>query len=115
MVFASMEGKLHLYEHGRQAELHALKNVVQTPLDGPFDHEDLLWEVVIQHTRMQQGLRFVEVTFIPTTQMHDFIVGDEGKDGGQCHFLCKKRIIHLDNNLQQLQIDSASKFSRFKF
>jgi len=39
MVFASMEGKLHLYEHGHQIELHALKNVVQTPLDGLFDHE----------------------------------------------------------------------------
>jgi hypothetical protein len=110
-----MEGKLHLYEHGHQAKLHALKNVVQTPPDEPFDHEDLLWEVVIQHTGMQQGPRFVEVTIIPTTQMHDFIVGEEGKDGGQCNFLCKKCIIHLDNDLQQLQIDSAFEFSRFKF
>jgi hypothetical protein len=29
-------------------------------------------------------------------------------------FFAKKRIIHLDNDLQQPQIDSASKFSRFK-
>jgi hypothetical protein len=47
MVFVGMEGKLPLYEHGHQVELQALENVVQTPLDGPFDHEDLLWEVVI--------------------------------------------------------------------
>ncbi len=47
MVFASMEGKLHLYEHGHQVELQALENVIQTPLDGFFDHENLLWEVVI--------------------------------------------------------------------
>jgi hypothetical protein len=49
MVFASLEGKLPFYEHG------------------PFDHEDLLWEVVIQHIGMQQGPHFVEVAFIPTT------------------------------------------------
>ncbi len=42
MVFAGMEGKLPLYEHGHQDELQALKNVVQTPPDEPFDHEDLL-------------------------------------------------------------------------
>ncbi len=40
MVFVGMEGKFHLYEHGHQAKLQALENVVQTPLDGPFDHED---------------------------------------------------------------------------
>jgi hypothetical protein len=62
-----MEGRLPLYEHGHQAELQTLKNVVQTPLDGPFDHEDLLWEVVIPHTGMQQGPHLVEVAFIPTT------------------------------------------------
>jgi hypothetical protein len=45
----------------------ALENVVQTPQDGPFDHEDLLWEVVIQHTGMQQGPHLVEIAFIPTT------------------------------------------------
>jgi hypothetical protein len=55
MVFLGMEGKLSLYEHGHQAKLQALENAVQTPLDGPIDHEDLLWEVIIQHTRMQQG------------------------------------------------------------
>jgi hypothetical protein len=55
MVFASMEGKLPLYKHGHEAELQTLENVVQTPLDGPFDHEDLLWEVIVRHTRMQQG------------------------------------------------------------
>jgi len=42
MVFVSMEGKFPLHEHGHQAELQALENVVQAPLDGPFDHEDLL-------------------------------------------------------------------------
>jgi hypothetical protein len=47
--------------------------------------------------------------------MLDFIVGEKGKDGGWCHFLCKKRIIHLDNDLQQPWIDNASKFSRFNF
>jgi hypothetical protein len=41
MVFISMEGKLPLYEHGHQVELHAFKNVIQTPPYGPFDHEDL--------------------------------------------------------------------------
>jgi hypothetical protein len=46
MVFVGMEGKLPLYEHVHQVELHALKNVVQTPLDGPFNHEDLLWEII---------------------------------------------------------------------
>jgi len=55
MVFVGMEGKLPLYEHGHQVEVQALENVVQTPLDGPFDHEDLLWEVVIEHIKMQQG------------------------------------------------------------
>jgi hypothetical protein len=47
MVFVSMKGKLPLYEHGHQIELHALENIVQTPPNGPFDHEDLLWEVII--------------------------------------------------------------------
>jgi hypothetical protein len=31
---------------------------------------------------MQQGLHLVEVAFIPTTQMLDFITGEEGKDDG---------------------------------
>ncbi len=48
-----MEGQLPLYEHGYQAELQALENVVQTPPYGPFDHEDLMWEIVIRHIRMQ--------------------------------------------------------------
>jgi hypothetical protein len=64
---------------------------------------------------MQQGPCFVEIAFIPTTQVLDFITSEEGKDGGQCHFLYKKHIVHLDNDLQQLQIDSAFEFSRFKF
>jgi hypothetical protein len=34
MVFVGMEGKLPLYKHGQQAELEAIKNVVQTRLDG---------------------------------------------------------------------------------
>jgi hypothetical protein len=38
MVFTSMEGKLPLYEHGYQANLQVLENVVQTPPNGPFDH-----------------------------------------------------------------------------
>jgi hypothetical protein len=43
MDFASMKGKLlHLYEHSHQAKLQTLKHVVQTPPDGPFDHDDLL-------------------------------------------------------------------------
>jgi hypothetical protein len=67
---------------GHQAKLQALENVVQTPLDGPFDHEDLLWEIIIQHIRMQQGPRLVEVAFIPTTRVLDFIASEEGKDGG---------------------------------
>ncbi len=78
MVFAGMEGKLPLYEHGHQIELHALENVVQTPPNGPFDHEDLLWEIIIWHTRMQQGPHLVEVAFIPTIQVLDFIVGGKG-------------------------------------
>ncbi len=48
-----MEGKLPLYEHGHQVELHGLENVVHTPLDGPFDHENLLWKVIIRHIGMQ--------------------------------------------------------------
>jgi hypothetical protein len=64
---------------------------------------------------MQQGLHLVEVVFIPTIQMLDFIPSEKGKDGGRCRFLCKKHIIHLDNDLQQLQINSASQFSKFKF
>jgi hypothetical protein len=51
---------------------------------------------------MQQGPYLVEVTFIPLTRVLDFIVGEKGKDGGRCHFLCQKCIIHLDNDLQQL-------------
>jgi len=47
MVFPSMEGKFPLYENGHQVELQALENVVQAPLNGPFDHEDSLWEVLI--------------------------------------------------------------------
>jgi hypothetical protein len=92
-----------------------LENVVQTPPNGPFDHENLLWEIIIRHTRMQQGLCLVEVAFIPTTRILDFIASEKGKDGGQCHFLCKTHIIHLDNDLQQLRINSAFEFSRFKF
>jgi len=47
MVFASMYGKFPLYENGHQVEFHALENVVQAPLNGPFDYEDSLWEVII--------------------------------------------------------------------
>jgi hypothetical protein len=48
---------------------------------------------------MQQGPCLVEVTFVPTTRVLDFIAGEEGKNGGQCHFFCKKCIIHLDNDM----------------
>jgi hypothetical protein len=74
----------------------------------------LLWEVVIWYIGMQQSPCLVKVAFIPTFWMLDFIVGEEGKDGEWCHFLCKKRIIHLDNDLQQLWIYSVFEFSRFK-
>jgi hypothetical protein len=76
----------------------------------------LLWEIVIQHTGMQQGPHLVEVAFIPTTWMFDFIVSEEGKDGGWCFFVffCKKHIIHFDNDLWQLWIDNVSEFSRFE-
>jgi hypothetical protein len=46
--------------------------------------------------------RLVEVAFILMTRVLDFIIGEEGKNGGQCCFLCKKFTIHLDNDLQQL-------------
>jgi hypothetical protein len=53
MVFVGMEMKLlHFYEHGHQAELHALENVVQAPLNEPFNHENMLWEIVIRHIGM---------------------------------------------------------------
>jgi hypothetical protein len=68
-----------LYEHGHQVELQALEDVVQTP---PDDYEDLLWEVIIQHIKVQQGPHLVEVAFIPTTRLLDFIANEEGKDGG---------------------------------
>jgi hypothetical protein len=83
MVFVGMERKLPLYEHGHQVELQALENVVQTPPNGFFDHEALLmWEIPIQHIRMQQGPCLVGVAFIATTQVLDFITSEEGKDGG---------------------------------
>jgi hypothetical protein len=50
---------------------------------------------------MRQGPRIVEVAFTPTIRMFDFIASEGGKNGGQCHLLCKKHIIHLDNDLQQ--------------
>jgi hypothetical protein len=66
MVLTGIERRLPLYEHGHQTKLQTLENVVQTPTDGLFDHEDLLWEVIIQHTGMLQGPHLVEVAFIPT-------------------------------------------------
>ncbi len=100
-----------------QVKLLALENVVWTPPNGPFDHEDFLGEVVIWHIGMQQDPCLVEVAFIPTIWVLDFIASKkfEAQDGGQCRFLCKKHIIHLDNNPQQPWIDTTSKFSRFKF
>jgi hypothetical protein len=49
-----------------------------------------------------KGPNLVEVAFILTTRVFDFIVDEEGKDGGKFCFLCKERIIHLNNDLQQL-------------
>jgi hypothetical protein len=63
---------------------------------------------------MQHSPCLVEVTFIPIIWMFYFINGKEGQDGGQCQFLCKNRIIHLDNDMQQSQINNVSEFSRFK-
>jgi hypothetical protein len=65
MIFASMEGKLPLYEHGHETELQKLENVVQTPLDGPFDHEDLLWEVVIRHIGCNKALALLRLHSSP--------------------------------------------------
>jgi hypothetical protein len=43
-----MEGKLsHLYENGHQAKMQPLENVVQRPPYGPFEHQNLLWEIII--------------------------------------------------------------------
>jgi hypothetical protein len=101
MICASMKGKLlHLYEHSHQAKLQTLEHVVQTPPDGSIDHDDLLCSKLSFDTRMQQGLHVVEVTFIPTIWVPHFIVDEEGQDGGQCQFLCKKHFSHLDNDLQ---------------
>ncbi len=115
MVFIGIEGKLHYMPN--KAKLLALENVVQTPPNGPFDHEDLLGEVVIWHIGMQQGPCLIEVAFIPTIWVLDFIVGEtfEGQGAGRCRFLCKKHIIHLDNNLQQSWIDTTFEFLTFKF
>jgi hypothetical protein len=38
---------------------------------------------------MQQGFRLVEVAFIPTTQVLDFITGEEGKDVDNVIFFAK--------------------------
>jgi hypothetical protein len=52
---------------------------------------------------MQQGPCLVEVAFIPIIWVLNFIAREEfeSQDGGQCRFLCKKHIIHLDNDPQQ--------------
>jgi hypothetical protein len=48
MIFINMEMKLlHLYMHNHSVELQTLEHAIQTLLDGPFDHEDFLWEVDI--------------------------------------------------------------------
>ncbi len=48
MIFASMEGKLlHLYEYNHQVKLQALEKCSSNPPNGHFDHEDLMWEVII--------------------------------------------------------------------
>ncbi len=66
---------------------------------------------------MQQGPCLVNIAFIPTTWVTHFVISEEGQDGGKCQFLCKKDIIHLDNELQQAQVDNALKKinSHFKF
>jgi len=48
---------------------------------------------------VQQGHHLVKVAFILITWVLDFIVGEKCQNGGQCSFLCKKCIIHLDNDL----------------
>ncbi len=58
-----------------QVKLFSLENVVQTPPNGPFDHEDFLGEVVIWHVKMQQGPRLVDVAFTLTIWVLDFIAG----------------------------------------
>ncbi len=78
-----MEGKLlHLYENGHQAKMQPLENVVQRPPYGPFEHQNLLWEIIIWHIGMQQSPCLVEVAFIPITGVLDFIVGKEVQDSG---------------------------------
>jgi hypothetical protein len=40
-IFKNMEGKLHLYSNmAIMMNYKSLENVVQTPQDGPFDHEN---------------------------------------------------------------------------
>jgi hypothetical protein len=56
----------------------------------------------------------VKVAFIPTTWVFDLVVSKENQNGGKCWFFCKKHIIHLDNDLQQLWVDSVLEFPRFK-
>jgi hypothetical protein len=65
MVFIGMEGKLLLYEHGHQAKLQTLKNLVQTPPDGPFDYEDSLWEVLIQYIGCNKALALLRLHSSP--------------------------------------------------
>jgi len=42
------------------------------------------------HWDVQQGHHLVKLAFTFTTWVLDFIVGEEGQNGGQCSFLCKK-------------------------
>ncbi len=44
---------------------------------------------------------FSIIAFIPTTWVLHFVTSKEGQDSGKCQFLCKKDIMHLDNELQQ--------------
>ncbi len=54
---SNMEGELFdVYEHNHQVEFIALEHLVQTPTNEPFDHEDLLGNIILWHIKMQQGL-----------------------------------------------------------
>ncbi len=74
-----------------------------------------MWEVIIRHIGMQQGLHLVEVIFVTTSWVLDFIASKKGQVGGQYQFFYKKRIIYLDIDLQQPQVDNAFEFSKLKF
>jgi hypothetical protein len=64
---------------------------------------------------MQQSLHLVKVVFITASWVLDFIASKKGQVSGQYQYFYKKRIIYLDIDLQQPQVDNAFEFSKFKF